>query len=217
MNTQKSSREEAHLAVQALLPWHVAGTLSAAEQAQVRRHLEECAVCQEDAALQRLMMAAEPGPPPGLDMDRAMERMMARVDAAPAPVPQRSAAPSLIQRLRGLLGEGAWRNWALAAQFAVIAILGLGLMRPASESSYRALGSGAVAAPQLIVIFKPDARLADVQQLLQDAGARIVDGPTVTGAYLVDVDEKRAAPLLASLRADPAVTLAEPLGAGARP
>lgn len=122
---------------------------------------------------------------------------------------------------------GGWRNWALAAQCAVIAGLGV-LLWPADggqDGAYRALGSGTAAlpalapapAPDVVVMFQPDAQAGHMQRVLQASGARIVDGPTVTGAYLIDVDAARMPQLLATLRADPAVRLAEPLGAGAGP
>lgn len=129
------------------------------------------------------------------------------------------------RRLLDAFGGGGWRNWALAAQGVVIAGLGV-LLWPAvggqsaderATPVYRALGSGAVAAPDVVVMFQPEARLADVQRVLQASGARIVDGPTVTGAYLVDVEAARIPQLLVVLRADPAVRLAEPLGARAVP
>lgn len=217
MNTQHISNEQEHQELQALLPWHVAGTLSGPEQALVRRHLEQCAACRLDADLQRRLMQAEPAPPAGLDPERALGRLMARVDALPGAAPGRPAAASPLARLRAAFGGGDWRNWALAAQCFVIAGLVLAWTQSAPEPAYRALGSGDAAAPELIVVFKPDARLADVQQLLGQRGGRIVDGPTVTGAYLLDVDKAQAGALLAALRANPSVQLAEPLDAGARP
>ena len=48
-------------------------------------------------------------------------------------------------------------------------------------------------------------------------GARLVDGPTATDAYLLNVPAERQAAALAGLRASPTVVLAESLDAGARP
>lgn len=231
MNPQPLSNEQEHLAVQQLLPWYAAGTLSAGEHAMVGRHLETCAACRADVALERRVIAAEPALPDGLDAEAALARLMPRLDGAAqeaAPSAMRSqavsaAAPLALRnwwrRVTDVFDGGGWRNWALAAQFAVIIGLGVSLA-PAGGSldpAYRALGSGAPAAPDVVVMFQPDARLEHVQQLLQASGGRIVDGPTVAGAYLVDVDTAHRAQLLAALRADPAVRLAEPLGAGAKP
>jgi anti-sigma factor RsiW len=234
MKPQPTPNEQEHLAVQQVLPWHVAGTLSAGEQAMVAQHLETCAVCRADVALERRLMLSEPGLPDGLDADAALARLMPQLDAvaqeaAPAPASRPGARPDGAAPLRGVLrhvvdmvsatlGGGGWRNWALAGQFAVI--LGLGvLLLPAGapDPAYRALGSGTAAVPDVVVMFQPEVRLDHVQQVLQASGARIVDGPTVTGAYLIDVAPGRVPQLLAALRADPAVRLAEPMGAGAAP
>lgn len=225
MKPQPTPIEQEHLAVQQVLPWHVAGTLSAGEQAMVARHLETCAACRADVALEQRLMLSEPALPDGLDAEAALARLMPRLDAVAqeAGPAARSVAPRGVLRhiadtLSGVLGGGGWRNWALAGQFAVI--LGLGvLLLPggAPDPAYRALGSGTAAAPDVVVMFQPDVRLDHVQRVLQASGARIVDGPTVTGAYLIDVAPERAQQLLAALRADPAVRLAEPMGAGAAP
>lgn len=262
MKAQPLADEAEHLAVQQILPWYAAGTLSATEQDRVVRHLDTCAACRADVAQQRHVMLAEPAPPDGLDAEAALARLMPRLDQAAQPaanstvanltdkaeavgsaagmriVPDGAAAActsggmrsgptdalwrSMLRRLMETFDRGGWRNWALAAQLMVIAGLSVllwpaGSGQDAAYPQYRALGSGAVAAPDVVVMFQPDARFEQVQRVLQASGARIVDGPTVTGAYLVDVDAARMPQLLAALRADPAVRLAEPLGAGAVP
>jgi len=201
-----------------------------------------------EAALARLMprldgVVQEVAPQPGIASAAvpaaALARLMQQPDAAAQdptsaaardgvagnrPVAQRRGAGDaawrvLWRRVAGAFDGGGWRNWALAAQGAVIVGLGA-LLMPAwqdADPAYRALGNGTAAAPDVVVMFQPDARADHMQQVLQASGARIVDGPTVTGAYLLDVDAARRAQLLAALRADPAVRLAEPLGAGAAP
>ena len=65
----------------------------------------------------------------------------------------------------------------------------------------------------MLVVFKPDAGVQDVQRLLKTSGAQLVGGPTASGAWLLDVDAGRRSAVLAALRADPAVALAEALAA----
>jgi hypothetical protein len=48
--------------------------------------------------------------------------------------------------------------------------------------------------------------------LMLRVGARVVDGPTPTGVFVLEVPEERAAQALQVLRAEPAVRLAERLG-----
>nr|WP_155442154.1 zf-HC2 domain-containing protein [Pseudoduganella ginsengisoli] len=200
-----------HLAVQELLPWHVAGTLPATEQARVAQHLDSCAACRADVARERRLMSAEPPLPAGLDAEAALARLMPQLNGAAQP-----PRHGVLHRIAAYFDAGGWRNWALAAQFAIIAGLGVTLWQAigSNEPSYRALGSGKAAAPDVVVMFQPDARFDQVQRVLQASGARIVDGPTVAGAYLIGVDAAHQPQLLAALRADPAVRLAEPLGTG---
>jgi hypothetical protein len=88
------------------------------------------------------------------------------------------------------------------------------LVRPGPDTgAYRALGAAAPAAGNLVVVFKPDTTEAEMRRILQARGARLSDGPTVTGAYVLALPAPLAPAALTSLRAEPAVTLAEPLGA----
>src|SRR5437764_780608 len=56
----------------------------------------------------------------------------------------------------------------------------------------------------------PERELARVRQA---SGTRRLDGPTVAGAYVLAVRGTTPTRALAHLRAEPAVTLAQPLGA----
>lgn len=164
-------------------------------------------------------------------------QMEPQVQAAPAPAPQSAqhagARPpqpvpardswlqSLAARWRGFWsGGGAWMPWALAGQGLLIAGLAFQLM-PGDTQDYRALSNGgnAVAPPagNVVVLFRTDAQLGQVQQILQAHGARVVDGPTVTGAYVLDVPDAAEAQVLAALKTYPVVQLAEPLNARRAP
>jgi len=215
MNAENRSSTADHEALQDALPWYANGSLPEAEAARVQEHLRSCAACREDLAWQRKLLETEGPLPAGLDPDRALARLMPRLDATPVPAaaPQRGPA----QWLRRLLAPGRWQFAAMAAQLAVIAVLAVQLLPGETPSSYQALGRGQASTPDLLVVFKADARVQDVQRLLQANGARIVGGPTVAGAYMLDVDADRQAALLAALRADPAVDLAENLTPGSQP
>jgi hypothetical protein len=223
-----------HLALQELLPWYASGALGEAEAGRVQQHLRDCAACREDLAWQRKLLETEGPAPAGLDPERALARLLPRLEPLPSPANAtpagtagmpapvaaavRSPAPGLGQRLRAWLGADGWRGWALGAQFAVIAVLASMLLWPRGEpAAYQALGRGAAATPDLLVVFKPAARLDEVQRLLQAHSAQIIGGPTVTGAYMLEVEHSRQARLLEALRADPAVELAESLTAGSAP
>jgi hypothetical protein len=83
--------------------------------------------------------------------------------------------------------------------------------RPVAADDYRVLGAaGANGMARVVVTFRPDTPEAELRRIVRASGARIVGGPTVTDAWLVGADG-RLDPVLARLRAEPAVTLAEPL------
>src|SRR5471032_449200 len=80
----------AHQAVQELLPWYVSAQLAPEEAARVQEHLHGCEECRHEAEAARRLRGLEPDPPPGLDVDRALARMMSMLgEQEPAP----SAAP----------------------------------------------------------------------------------------------------------------------------
>ncbi|RZT08390.1 Putative zinc-finger [Duganella sp. CF402] len=218
-NISSGDSNAAHLALQDMLPWYASGALSEEEAAQVQQHLQACGACRAELGWQRKLLETEGPLPAGLDPERALARLMPQLDAAPAAAhaAPSASAPSMLDRLRAWLDGAGWQGCALVAQCAVIAVLAVQLLPRAPAPDYRALGNGATAMPDVLVVFKPDARLRDVQRLMQDHHAQIVGGPTVTGAYMLDVDAAHQPQLLSALRADPAVERAESLTAASQP
>ncbi len=205
-----------------LLPWLLNGTLDAEARAFVDGHLQGCARCRAELDALRGVQAVcertdgEVLPPP------AFERLRARIEAdEPRP------APSLRARLSAL--ANGWRmtpGWLRAVACAQAALLlafvaGWWLLRnPATtpQPAYRTLGSGAgtgVVAPgevRLLLVFAPQTEQGSVSRLLRASGARIVDGPSDAGAYVVAVAARRAAAARDALRAADGVQLVEVLG-----
>jgi hypothetical protein len=201
-----------HEAAQGLLPWLLAGTLDSAERAMVQTHLLACAQCQADLDWQRKLCAAAPPPAIGFDADRAYAKLLPRLESGPA----RSALPACWRRMNS--ANSAWLRWTAAAQLAAIGVLAIMLVRPGPDAgAYRALGAATPAAGNLVVVFKPDTTEGEMRRILQASGARLADGPTVTGAYVLALPAPLAPAALGRLRAEPSVTLAEPLGAHTPP
>lgn len=201
-----------HREAQEALPWLANGTLAGAELERVQAHIATCAQCRADLALLRTVHAAGPGPDLDFDPDRALARLMPQLDAPPV-----QARTGLLQRWRdrAAANDRTWLRAAVAFQFGAIAVLAALLARPSgqpdSPASYRVLGAaGANGMARVVVTFRPETPEAELRRIVRASGARIVGGPTVTDAWLVGADG-RLDPVLARLRAEPAVTLAEPL------
>ena len=62
------------------------------------------------------------------------------------------------------------------------------------------------------MIFRPEASEAALRTILTQNQARIVDGPTSADAYVLHVAAGRRAAVLAQLKTDRNVSLAEPIG-----
>jgi hypothetical protein len=200
-----------HRFAQLHLPWYATGQLDAAEQARVARHVAGCAACQADLALDAAL-AAHPAEPPALSVEGGWQRFTARLDAGDAPAPRSAARARSRTTARGLFAD--WRGYALAAQFVLIMLLGvwLAVSHPA-PASYRSLGRPMPRSEgDLLVMFAPETREGALRALLTQAGARVVDGPTVTGAYVLDLPQGGQQAALSTLRSSPQITLAEPLG-----
>jgi hypothetical protein len=205
-----SINDSIHDKVQELLPWYVVDTLTGKELELVNQHLNICAECRADFAWQCKLQATAPVNKVNPDVDRAYAKIQARLGPT-----QPEAAPPVLQ-LPGDVRRGGtqWLRWALAAQFFVIAGLATLLATPyGNVAAYRALGASQNTSGNIVVVFRPEVSEGELRRILHAAGARIVDGPTVTDAYLLNVPEDKLPDALRDLRSDGAVMLAESLRA----
>jgi hypothetical protein len=207
-----SLRTSEHDAVQKLMPWFVNGTLSAREAGRVEDHLGQCGECREDLAFERKlargvasqMLNAEDG-------WKAMQLRMAQE------TPQvREAGPVRLLRLRVPVA------WAVVGSLAASVALALVFTaaRPGTvpQQTYHTLGSAAADAQgQVVVLFKPDTTEQEMRVILAAQGARLVDGPTAAGAYVLHLDRGDRADAIKALRLSSQVVLAEPLASDGRP
>src|SRR5207247_2035833 len=112
---------------------------------------------------------------------------------------------------------GRWLPWAVGLQVALIAAVGALLVDTDHRALvYRTLGATEVA-PQrtgsIAVVFDPRTTEDEIRRIVRAAGARIVDGPTTTDAYVLDAPGGTGV-ALQTLRSNSAVVLAEPLQSG---
>jgi len=191
-----------HRAVQALLPWYATRRLDAEDAARVEAHLASCPKCEAELDLERALQTIQPLSDPRGDVERGLGKMRELIRSSP-------------QRAR----PAPWLRWVLGGQFAAIALLIAMLVLPrANVDVYRALGTpSAATVANAVVMFKPGATEQEIRAALRGSGARLVDGPTASNAYLLRVPSEGHAAAIARLRAQPAVSLAESLDARPAP
>jgi hypothetical protein len=81
-----------------------------------------------------------------------------------------------------------------------------------TEQTYRALGAASAAGHgNLVVLFKPDSTEQQIRVVLTANDARLVDGPTAAGAYVLRVEDARRDEALQRLRQSGQIVLAEPI------
>jgi hypothetical protein len=227
-------RGEPHERIQALLPWFVTDRLDAAERGEVEAHLSGCADCRAEERLERRLSAEVAAMP--MDVEQSWARLRARLDR-PTPHRGRGSGGGLAAAWRGLgrrvrggpawmaqpaHGGPPWMGWAMAGQAALM--VGLLVMlwphagsAPGIAATYHTLGAASPArVGNVVVMFRPDTPERDLRAALVADEARLVDGPTAAGAYVVSVPQARRASALTALRRRAGVVMAEPIDAGAR-
>jgi hypothetical protein len=199
-----------HRQVQELLPWYCTGHIDAGDRAIVETHLAECPACQAELRIEARLSREVAALPLELELGWLDVRDRLRI------------GPSLPVRFRTMLlgvwhglESGEYARWAVAAQIGILLLLVSLVSAPDRTARYHALGSSAAApVANVIVMFKPDTPESELRQSLAAAGARLVDGPTPAGAYVLYIapDHRRAA--LTMLREKPAILMAEAIDEG---
>ena len=203
-----------HTVVDALLPWYVNGTLRGDELDRVKQHLSGCEHCRREVDWLRDVFAAcaaiAPAPE-GLPSSAT-----GAIGAVAGRLEPRSAGSGLVARWRS---TQPWARMLIAAQVAGLAVLGsLVAFDTRDDPAYRTLGAYAPDASTrdaIAVMFDPAMTEAQMQRVLAAAGARIVDGPTTTNAFVLEVAAGRLPEAMQKLRSERQVLFAEPLGARA--
>ena len=170
--------------VEALLPWHAAGTLSARDARRVDEALardtrlaKQYAVIQEEFA-ETIHLNESLGAP----SSRAMQRLFAGIDAEPARAP--SVTSSFSTRVSECFASLTPRTLAYSATAAAAALLlqagviGAVLVKQNQgnfeSASYQSQTESGVRA---LVRFAPEARVSDITQFLDSYNASILGGP----------------------------------------
>lgn len=213
-------RGEPHERIQALLPWFVTDRLDEAERVEVEAHLSGCADCRAEERLERRLGAEVAAMP--MDVEQSWARLRARLDR-PAAHARPGSGGGLLAAWRGLgrslRGGPPWMGWAMAGHAALMVLL-LGMVVPHAAprgqgALYHALGAApSPRAGNVVVMFRPDTPERDLRSALLADQARLVDGPTAAGAYVLSVPGARRAAVMAALRRSAGVVMAEPIDPG---
>ena len=206
-----------HREAQLLLPWYLTGRLEPDERARVDAHLKTCAVCRADLRLEQRLGPEFAGLP--LDVDQGWAAMRRRLEDDAKSGDAAGWDGQFAGQAGALARSGApWMGWALAAGLAAIVAVGALPTAQPPPAAYHALSSAAASpAGNVIVIFRPDASESAMRAALQASHARLVDGPTAAGAYVLHAAPAERQRALASLRAATSVVMAEPIDDGAAP
>lgn len=171
-----------------LLPWFAAETLSDEERLAVAAHLEACPECTlELAQFQELRLAdlelSTDIPPAPANM---LQQALAEIDDYEQ---ERAAAPQSAPAARSWWDafwnpEPGFARLVMAAQFALVLALAVGLLMRNDEPDYGVLGGPGDGAT-ISIQFADTATAAQIADLLTDAQCVIVDGPSALGLYTV--------------------------------
>jgi anti-sigma-K factor RskA len=178
--------------IEALLPWHAAGTLSRRDRERVER-----AIASDSELARRLTLVREElqetihlNESLGVPSSRAMEKLFAAIEAEGAPAPARRSF-DLVGRVSEFLSGFAPRTIAYAAAAATVALFLQSAMLTAALMKDR---SDMPTTPQLanaektsnahaVIRFSPQATSSAINSFLNAHGAEVVHGPGRNGSF----------------------------------
>jgi anti-sigma factor RsiW len=199
---------DSHQEFQLLLPWYATGRLDAEDQSLMQAHLEGCPECQAELRAERRLAELVADLPVG--PERAWASMLERLEGAP-----KGRRPAAYLR-RWTARQ--WRAGALllgsivAAQAAMFLVVAALWQRPEPGGVFHTLSSPPPpAAGNIVVVFQPQTTEQALREILKASDARLVDGPTPAGAYVLRAPNAERPDALTRLRSRPEVVLAEPI------
>lgn len=183
--------------IEALLPWHAAGTLNARDARRVEEALAQdpALAAQFDAIKDELAEAIHLNESLGAPSGRALNTLMAAIDAEPARKPAMSF--SLSARVTEFFASLTPRTLAYASGVAVLAlvlqagVIGNFVMKDRGAGFETASFQNPAIAPgaYALVQFAPNAQASDIMAFLGAYEAWIVEGPKA-GMFRVRVGDK---------------------------
>ena len=159
-----------------LLPFYVNDSLSPEQRAQVDQHVQDCDHCRDEirflTALRRQVKQTTTTASPG---ELGLRRLMRDV--------KREQSRRVVSR---------WWKPAMAAAIMVIVLQSALLFQQQhTQPTYIPLGG---AESGLQITFQPTATEAQIRELLNQAHARIIDGPGALGVYRIQLLNQQLTP-----------------------
>jgi hypothetical protein len=197
MAMNAANKEQEPSEIEALLPWHAAGTLSRADA----RRVDEALASDPELARRYAMVRDEFGATIhlnetlGAPSAHAMEKLFAKIDAEPARRPAGSF--NLTARVTEFFASLSPRTLAYAGSAAVLAILlQAGIIATVVIKDTKTSGYETASAPSnppagegafTLIRFAPQATQDDVTKFLEANKFSIASGPMAGGLYKVRV------------------------------
>jgi hypothetical protein len=192
-----NNKEPERFEIEALLPWHAAGTLNRRDADRVERALASDRELQRRYALVREEFAEtiHLNESLGAPSSRAMEKLFAAIDSEEARAPRRRASFDLGGRVSEFLSGFSPRTLAWSATAAAVAILlQAAVITAVMVKEHGSAGTYAVASKTTegsfaVISFSPQATAAEITKFLGAHKASVVGGPLRTGGYRIRLSE----------------------------
>jgi anti-sigma-K factor RskA len=190
LNREAPQRQD----IEALLPWHAAGTLSRRDSDRVEQALasDRELARRYELVREELNETIHLNETLGAPSARAMEKLFAAIDAE-APVAKRASSFNFMSRVVEFMSSFSPRTLAYAGTAAAIAlmvqaaVLTTVVVRDQSGQSNMTLASHDNGSQRAVVRFSANASLADVTRFLDVNKAAVVHGPTRGGMYEIQL------------------------------
>jgi anti-sigma factor RsiW len=216
-----------HEEISALIPWYVNGSIGEGDRQRVEAHLAQCTRCREDMALEQRVHAGM-SVQPGVEYMPAasLKRLQSRLDGLTAA--QSGEAAVAAPRTRFVAAGRRAVTWhgVMAASVAIMAVAvsllaaDRWMQSRVEDGPYRTVTASKPRVPGEVIraVFVPTITLVELQAVLDEAGLRIVSGPTEAGVYSLAANSQRpVSASLAALRGHAKVRFAESIEPGVGP
>ena len=199
------SKEPERHDIEALLPWHAAGTLNRRDTDRVEQALagDRELARRYDLVREELAETIHLNETLGAPSARAMEKLFAAIDAEEARAPRRRRSFDLGGRISEFLSSFSPRTLAWSATAAAVAILlqaavitSVVLKDQGGSSNFVVANASGKEGSFARVRFAPQATATDITNFLGAYKAKLVDGPLSVGGsmYRIQLSETKLPP-----------------------